>query len=287
MILKGPLTLAKLHGAGNDFLVVIDPDGVRPIGAALARALCDRHRGVGADGVLRALAPTDGGDLRMELHNADGSVAETSGNGLRCLALAALEAGMVAGERLAVETSAGVRQVEVRGRTAGAADIAVGMGTVELAAGDADPPGPGWRARRASVGNPHLVILVPAVEGFPVAEVGKRIDSAEPGGMNVEVIGPPATAGLLDLVVWERGAGVTLACGSGSCAAAAAARLWGLCDDSVTVSNPGGELFVELSGADPLAPQAVLSGPARHVATVTVDLEALLDQDRARAGSVA
>jgi diaminopimelate epimerase len=275
-----PIELAKLHGAGNDFLVVVDPEGDRPVGPALARALCDRHTGIGADGVLRLLRPCEGGDVRMELRNADGSAAETSGNGLRCLVLAAVDAGLVGVGLVRVETVAGMRDVEVRSVDGAGADIAVDMGIVRLAAADlADVPVAGWRGRLADVGNPHLVLAAPSLADVDVARVGRQLDADAAGGLNVEVIAVPPDAGrpagVLDLLVWERGAGVTLACGSGSCAAAAAAALWGLSGGSVLVRNPGGELRVELSGADPAAPRAVLSGPTVRVARLTVELASL------------
>lgn len=261
----GTHTFEKLHGAGNDFLVLIDSEDAHRLAPELVRALCDRRIGVGADGVIRALPPRAGGDLRMELQNADGSRAETSGNGLRCLVLAALRAGMVSGDVIRVETDAGVRQVDVDGD-----DIAVEMGEVVLASEDVTLPGlpAEVRARRADVGNPHIVIWGNSLD---ILELGPRLDSAEPGGVNVELI-DPAEGGGIDLVVWERGAGETLACGSGSCAAAAAARAWGLVGDSVVVHNPGGDLRVDLSG-DLLRPSAKLSGPTSYVATIKVEVE--------------
>lgn len=272
------LALRKLHGAGNDFLVLVGPDLVEeglPLPAPdLSRALCDRHRGLGADGLVRVLPPREGGDLRMELHNADGSPAETSGNGLRCLALAAVDAGVVAAGHIRVETAAGVREVEVRAVGPGGADIAVDMGVVRVAAADGpEPPVVGWRARRADAGNPHVVLAAPSLDGVSVAAVGAPLDAAEPAGANVEVVAA-SEPGALDLLVWERGSGITQACGSGSCAAAAVGRIFGLCGDAVAVRNPGGELRVELSGPDLLAPRAVLSGPTTRVATMQVTLEA-------------
>jgi diaminopimelate epimerase len=293
-----PLTFAKLHGSGNDFLVLVDPDDSWPIGPAMARALCDRHEGVGADGVMRALAPLAGGDLRMELHNADGSRPEMSGNGARCLVLAALDAGMVSGNELLLETDAGARRVTFAASPGGREpEISVDMGAVGLGP-ENDLLVGGWRARRARVGNPHLVLVADSLVGVDIACLGGELVAAEPGGINVEVIArgraapggdapaseadaraPRAGEGfardVLDLLVWERGVGVTLACGTGSCAAAAVARVIGIVDDEVIVRNPGGELRVRLSGDDPLAPIAMLSGPTRRVASVTVDLSDL------------
>ena len=127
-----PIPLTKHHGAGNDFLVLVDPDDRRPVAPELVRALCDRRFGVGADGLLRVLAGRDGTDLAMELHNADGSPAEMSGNGIRCLAQAAVDAGLVAPPSFTVWTEAGVRTLEYETTGLGAADASVEMGKAEL-----------------------------------------------------------------------------------------------------------------------------------------------------------
>ena len=110
------LSLTKYHGLGNDFLVLLDLQDRRPVDADLARFLCDRHRGVGADGLIRVTAGTDGADVTMQLRNADGGPAEMSGNGIRCLAQAVLDAGVVPGPNLSVATAAGVRRLTLRGR---------------------------------------------------------------------------------------------------------------------------------------------------------------------------
>jgi diaminopimelate epimerase len=216
--------------------------------------------------------------------------------------LAALDAGMVSGSELVLETDAGARRVEIAPSTDGREpDISVDMGAVTLGS-ENDLLVGGWRARRARVGNPHLVLVADTLAGVDIASLGGDLDAKEHGGINVEVIAPvrelpvreapagssPARApragetvarDFLDLVVWERGVGVTLACGTGSCAAAAVARVIGIVGDDVTVRNPGGELRVRLTGDDPLAPTAMLSGPTRRVASVAVDLADLRVQE--------
>ncbi len=261
------LALAKLHGLGNDFLVLIDWADRQRLGPATVRALCDRRHGVGADGILRALAPRDGGDVRMELANADGTPAEMSGNGIRCLVVAILDAGLLAGPVLTVETAAGPRRVTVH---PDGAMVSVAMGRVRLGPETASPLA-GRRACRASVGNPHLVLLGAPEDGADIRVVGPRLERAHPGGVNVELVAPDRAGGLV-LAVWERGAGVTRACGTGSCAAAAAARRWGVVGPRVLVRNPGGVLRVDLAGEDLDAPDAILTGPVRRVATVEVEL---------------
>ncbi len=263
------LTLGKYEALGNDFLCVIDPGRSGRFDADLARSLCDRRRGVGADGLLRV--SVTGNELAMELLNADGSAAETSGNGLRCCVLAALHAGLVppGTARLAVHTAVGrVEAVVHASDEGGRGEIEVGMGELAVQA-LADSPVTGRRALFVDVGNPHLVLLD---EGAPVpvdlTERGPALEASRPGGVNVEVV-DVLDATHCRLSVYERGAGLTLACGSGSCAAAAAGRALGRLGDEVSVENPGGSLTVRLSG--PLEhPSASLRGPARRVARIEV-----------------
>ena len=322
------IELVKYHGLGNDFLVLVDDatgraskdptDGTRDverrIGSALVRALCDRHHGIGADGMLRvrALGP---GRVAMELFNADGGAAETSGNGLRCAALAAVEAHLVAGTEMDVETLAGTVHAVVASQPyPGVADVQVEMGVVEVGPELAlaelrEPDASRWstlsggagdgswqdvlaslaghRARRVAVGNPHLVLYGDPRRAAPanaapgragaarIASIGPALEAAVAGGVNVELVEVRGDGPSLALEVWERGVGVTLACGSGSCAAAAAARAAGLVGDVVEVVNPGGSLRVELSG-DPASASAVLTGPARRVGRVRLDTDELL-----------
>lgn len=272
---RGSLSLTKHHGAGNDFLIVIDPDDRSPIGAPLVRSLCDRRFGVGADGVIRILAGRGGAAVSMELHNADGSNAEMSGNGIRCLAQAAVDAGLVIPPTFTVWTEAGVRTIEYRaGDGAGAAEASVDMGKAELGP-DQEQPFADRRARQVDMGNPHLVLLGPDPAGVNVAELGTRLQGVHSGGINVEFIAVGPGPDQLTLRVWERGAGETLACGTGSAAAAAAARSWGLVGEVVDVHNPGGTLRVTL-GTDGIR----LSGPTRKIADIEVDLDVLSGASR-------
>ncbi len=264
--------LWKYEGLGNDFLVLFDGAGVEAT-APLAIALCDRHRGVGADGLLSLAKGNGDVDLAMVLHNADGSLAETSGNGLRCAVLAALHAGMVPTDRpILVGTGAGTARAELLTRgDLGEADIRVTMGVVEVAEEVATPLA-SHRAFAVSVGNPHLVLYggPNGAERPVLAELGARIDRSRPDGVNVELVESVEADGTIEIAVWERGVGLTMACGSGSCAVAAALRAAGVVGDEVRVRNPGGVLSVSLSGS-PAAPRAALTGPARRVAQVLVE----------------
>jgi len=260
------LTLTKHHGLGNDFLVLLDVEG-RHRGldtARLAQRVCERRRGVGADGLLIATAGTDGADLDMELRNCDGTRAEMSGNGIRCLAQAVFDAGIVQGDLLRVGTDAGQRVVTCVDRPRpGFMRLRVDMGAAIVLGDD-----PRWKTGSVlatavvDTGNPHLVLLDPAVAEVDVTSEGTRIEMAFPKGINVEWIYPGPGPDELTLRVWERGAGLTEACGSGSCAAATAAHAWGRVGPTVVVHNPGGDVIVEVG------PTAILTGPAAYVARV-------------------
>jgi len=270
------VVLSKHQAAGNDFLVVRDgvlPGGITP---EMAAALCHRHLGVGADGLLCLGGSGDGGGVSMELWNADGSVAEMSGNGIRCLAQAAIDAGLAAPPHVVVATAAGVRSVAYQMGPLGREDwAAVEMGPVELGeelTGRLPEPLQDAPARLVSVGNPHLVVVVDDVADPAAWAVVPELSQRMNGGVNVELVEHRGEAGTgaLRMRVHERGAGETLACGTGSCAAAAVARWRGLCGDAVDVRNPGGALHVELEGPDP-APRARLAGPVRRVARICLD----------------
>lgn len=277
--------LLKYEALGNDFLVSLEghglggpvaPDEGDGLSAGFVAAVCDRRHGVGADGMIAARLAGEGEgrdvDVVMELRNADGGRAETSGNGLRCLALALVDEGVLAGPDVRVATDAGPRLVSLLERLdAATAMLRAGMG--RLAVGAAEPaPGmsPEWHGRHVLAGNPHLVLIGPSIADIDIGRIGPALEQAVPGGQNVEVIAP-ADDGALDLVVWERGAGATFACGSGSCAAAAAARAARLSGRRVEVRNPGGTLVVELDGPD-LGPEAYLIGPASRVCSVEVSM---------------
>ena len=240
------LTLTKHHGLGNDFLVLIDyDDEFGAEHAAMARALCDRHRGIGADGLIR-LGPY----LRMHLHNADGSRAEMSGNGIRCLAQAIVDVGLHEGPEFEVETDAGTRWI----RVGDAGDVVTREITVDMGPARLVASSPGASAS-VDMGNPHLVL---PDEGQDLEALGRdHLD------VNVELI--KVVGDGLEMRVHERGVGLTQACGTGSCASAAAARAWGWTGDSVKVHNPGGPVTVELKDDTVL-----LTGPAAFIARVDV-----------------
>ena len=261
------LNLTKHHGLGNDFLVLLDLDERTPVDAALARALCDRHTGVGADGIMRVTPGTQGADVTMQLRNADGGEAELSGNGLRCLGQAVVDAGVVPGPVVTVATAAGVRRLEVQpGELPRTATVSVDMGKAELGP-DQPQDFPDRRARTVDMGNPHLVLVGPDPADIDVAGLGAGLERVHAGGVNVEfvMVGPGLDE--LTMRVWERGVGETLACGTGACAAAVAAHSWGLVGDRVTVLQRGGAAEVEIRPDG-----IVLRGPTQRVARIEVEL---------------
>ena len=262
------LALFKYEGLGNDFLVLLDPEARRTVDAELARAACDRHRGWGADGLLRGgPAPLATGEhMTFELYNADGSQAEMSGNGLRCLVHAAIDEGVVvvaAGGTVAVLTPAGRRQVQVKQLRPGWMWASTEMGTPKLS-GSAGRCNIGHGQLFVDVGNPHLVVLGPDPATVDVTHLGPALSQqagAGTGGLNVEFVALGPGPDELTMRVWERGVGETLACGTGSVAAAAALHFWGRVGPKVTVNQPGGAAEVELRPDG----VALLSGPSRRV----------------------
>lgn len=267
--------LTKHHGLGNDFLVALEEDNGPLRGdATMARALCDRRRGLGADGfIIGARSDDPSVDVVMHLWNADGSRAEMSGNGIRCLAQAlAMSRDEHEATYLAM-TDAGARELVVRDDAEHRlASVRVSMGRV--APGPVIPPSVAERLvddRHATVdmGNPHLVVLVPDLDAVDLVGTGAWLESQFDAGVNVEFIAP-ADTDTIDLLVWERGAGVTEACGTGAVAAASQAHRWGLVGRSVRVVMPGGAADVLLPADD--ADEPLLIGPAQHIATIELDV---------------
>lgn len=278
-----PIPLAKLHATGNDFLVWTRLDaGAASVSEALARALCDRHTGVGADGLILLTPGVAGADATMTLHNADGGLAEMSGNGIRALAWAAAEAGL-GGHTLVVDTGGGRRTIELeRGADGRVHHATVDMGPVTFDPAaipvDVDTPfdltaefhGITYRGDAAGMGNPHFVCFVDDVATARVTQHGPHLESDPrfPRHTNVEFVAPDGV-NALRMRVWERGVGETRSCGTGACASAAVAHRRDLVGPRVTVRVPGGELTVEVGET------IRLRGPVVHVFDVAVDPAAL------------
>ena len=268
----------KMQGTGNDFVVV---DGLKNGAAshdwtALAKAMCDRHFGVGSDGLL-LVEPSEQADFRMRMWNPDGSESEMCGNGIRCFGKYLYDAGLVERQEMKVETGAGVLDLLVHTRGGVADRVTVSMGVPEFRperipvavagerAFDVSVPGVGLdvTVSCASMGNPHAVMFLDGpVADFPLETVGPKVEHHKlfPRRVNFEVVQRRAP-GELDVRVWERGAGITLACGTGACAVAAVARAKGLTGDRTMVHLPGGALELEWDGRG----EILMTGPAALV----------------------
>lgn len=252
------MRFTKMHGVGNDF-IIFDPEEVAGRDLPdLARGACDRHFGIGADGILIP-APSDIADLKMVYLNSDGSPSEMCGNGIRCLARYAKDHGLVSGNALTVETGAGVKKVVLLGNGYSRVD----MGPPEFGS---EVELHGFRFWRVSMGNPHAVAFLGSegeVEALDLREIGPRVenDPLFPEKTNVEFVSGRDTHEVR-MRIWERGAGETLASGSGSCASAVAAVRRALAESPVLVVMDGGGVEIEWAGeGEPV----YMTGPAEYV----------------------
>lgn len=253
------ISFGKYQGTGNDF-IVLEGDAAVGFDAASAPLLCDRHFGIGADGVLLVLPPTTRGARgRMRVINADGSEPEMCGNGLRCVALALARGD----ETFVIDTGAGPKVCEVS-HTDDGASVTVSMGNVRyLQERTLESVQGAYLAHLVDAGNPHA-ILFGDVDAERRGQIGPLLEThpAFPNRTNVEFA--RVVEDRIELVVWERGVGFTLACGTGACATAVAAWHTGrLAEARTRVDLPGGALLIERAGAD----EVRMTGPARRVFT--------------------
>jgi diaminopimelate epimerase len=269
------MKFSKMHGIGNDY-VVLDGRADGPDWSKLAREMCDRHFGVGSDGLL-VVASSDRADTRMRMFNPDGSESEMCGNGIRCFAKYVYDRGLIAKKELKVETGNGVLDLAIDAPNGRAERVTVAMGAPEFRPERVPVVGSGERAfdvpvdgvgadvivSCVSMGNPHAVMFLDGpVADFPLEQVGPRVEHHRlfPRRVNFEVV-QVKSRGELDVRVWERGAGITLACGTGACGVVAVARTMGLIDERVRVNMPGGPLEIEWNGKG----DVMMTGPATLV----------------------
>lgn len=269
------MELTKHHGLGNDFLIAVQPK--RALDLTDAIGWCDRKRGIGADGLLelRSLSAAGNGTpalWAMTLWNADGGEAEVSGNGLRCVGQAlAMYEGITGSCSFLVRTGGGIRRVDVEPDRRGPThNVRVEMGSATAGLEVSDRWGElGVEVNQqigVSIGNPHLVALVDQPEALDLRVVGPIVESDYPAGINVHAVRVDSPTSLT-LRVWERGAGITEACGSGACAAAWATQQWGLTEAEVEVKMPGGLATVQI-GSGEESNSIHLVGPATFVGRV-------------------
>lgn len=271
----------KMHGLGNDYIVIDNRDGAIKEGgvSALAKKLCRRRFSVGADGLL-LLSNSKKGDVKMRIFNADGSEAEMCGNGIRCLAKYCYENRIVAKKEFVVETMAGLKPVQLTLEGGEVKNVRISMGKPIFERSKIPMRGEGkcvdeplkvdgreFRMTCLSVGNPHCVIFVDDVENFPVQDIGPLIERHElfPKRVNVE-FAQVLNRREVRVRVWERGVGETLACGTGACASAVACNILGKCGGKVVVHLLGGDLTVEY------AEDILMTGPAEKVFEGTLRL---------------
>jgi diaminopimelate epimerase len=270
------LRFAKLHGTANDFVIVDAREGFPGDPAVIAARLCDRRRGIGADGLI-LLERAQGGDAhcRMVIYNADGSRPEMCGNGIRTLAKFVHDRGIVHADPLRVETDGGMKTIHVAVEDGHVVRVTVDMGVPvwdaraipvtgdgEVVEQPLEVAGRRWVVTCVSMGNPHCVVFVDDVVALPLAEIGPRFEQHPffPHRVNTEfvrVVGRER----LEMRVWERGVAETLACGTGACAAAVAAARTGRTGRRVVVGLPGGELEIDWRSDD----RVLMTGDAVHV----------------------
>lgn len=270
------MIFTKMHGLGNDYVCincfrerVEDPPG-------FARALCDRHYGIGADGLI-LICPSKVSDFKMEIYNSDGSVAGMCGNGIRCLGKYVYDYGLTGKETLSIETKSGIRNMHLQIQDGKACGAMVDMGVPRLNAHSIpilsekdlvinDPievQEKSYRMTGISMGNPHAVIFSEEINGIPLEETGRELEFHPrfPERANIEFCHVTARD-RMEVRVWERGVGETLACGTGACAAVVASVLNDLTDEEVIVKLLGGELSVRW---DRKVNHVFLEGPAVKV----------------------
>lgn len=252
----------KLHGLGNDFLISLDSSGSEPIGADLVRRVCDRHRGIGADGLIHAVPASAGAVAKMTLYNADGQRAEISGNGLRCLAYALRRCSWTSLSEFSIDTAAGLRLVGLI-ETVSSETVVMSTEMGEATILQTPEPvlellPPHLSVSFVNMGNPHLIVEVEDANKVEAAQVGAAIDGLISGGTNVHFV--TRVEGGLEMNIYERGVGATQACGSGACAAAVV-----LGEGTTKVSMVGGDVTVDTS-----SPVVVLVGSATWIAECEV-----------------
>jgi diaminopimelate epimerase len=259
----------KMHGLGNDFVIFDAREAPIGMDGATARALADRRTGIGCDQLI-LLEPSDRADVRMRIWNADGGEVESCGNAARCVAT-------LLGDDASIETKGGILRAAAAG--AGATiDMGAprfGWGEIPLAyAMDTASMPVGWEQLRdpfaVNVGNPHLVFFVPDAKAVDLARLGPMIEQDPLFPERVNVGAASVGDGFIDLRVWERGAGLTMACGTGACAAAVAAIARGLVSSPVEVRLPGGALTVEWARGGTIR----MTGPTAFVFDGEIDLGA-------------
>lgn len=278
------MKFTKMHGLGNDYVYVncFRENVENP--SEVSKMVSDRHFGIGSDGLI-LIKPSDVADFRMDMYNADGSQAEMCGNGIRCVGKYVYDYGLTDKTSVSVETLAGIKYLDFQVEHGKVAQITVDMGKPELKAElvpvvseqeqvineTIHAAGKDWKMTAVSMGNPHCVIFIEEpVKDFPLEEVGPQFESHErfPKRVNTEFI-QVLDRKTVNMRVWERGSGETMACGTGACASAVAAILCGYTEDEITLHLLGGDLKVRWDREED---RVYMTGPATVVFDGEIDL---------------
>lgn len=265
------MKFTKMHGCGNDYVYVDCTREMLENPAETAVQVSDRHFGVGSDGLI-LICPSERADFRMRMFNADGSEGAMCGNGIRCVAKFVYDKGLTNWKRIAVETLGGIKYLDLTVENGQVSKVRVDMGAPILDAERIPVVGLGekvvgqsvsvagqdWTMTCVSMGNPHAVVWCEDVKGLPIEQIGPQFESHPmfPDRVNTEFV-RVIDRNNVEMRVWERGSGETLACGTGACATAVACFLNGLTDRTVTVHLLGGDLEIEVTEGS-----VFMTGPA-------------------------
>lgn len=255
------MKITKMQGLGNDYLYVYgEPENP----SELSVKLSDRHFGIGSDGMIW-ISKSDKADFRMRIFNADGSEAKMCGNGIRCVGKYVYDKGLTDKTKLDIETESGIKILDLRVKDGAVETVSVDMGeTVVNSPINARALEENIVLRPVSVGNPHAVIFVKDINKVDVASMGRAVETLEmfPDGVNVEFV-EILSDNKLRMRVWERGSGITMACGTGACATVSAAVRAGICpqNENVEVVLDGGSLIISIDDRH----HAIMEGPAEFV----------------------
>lgn len=277
------MKFTKMHGLGNDYVYVNCLKERVDNPPKVAKMVSDRHFGIGSDGLI-LICPSDKADFRMDMYNADGSQAEMCGNGIRCVAKYVYDYGLTDKNRISIETLAGIKYLDLHIVNGKATTITVNMGAPILTAKEVpvvsdkeqvvDEPitinGKEYKMTCVSMGNPHCIVFVDDTASFPLEEVGSAFECNEvfPKRTNTEFI-QILDRNTVNMRVWERGSGETLACGTGACASAVACILNGFTNDEITLHLLGGDLLVRWDKKENLV---YMTGPATVVFDGEIDI---------------
>ncbi len=277
------MKFTKMHGCGNDYIYVNCLEETVPNPSKVAQVLSNRHFGIGSDGLI-LIKPSDKADFCMEMYNADGSESQMCGNGVRCIAKYVYDYGLTESTKVSLETKAGIKYLDLQVEAGKVAMVTVDMGTPVLEGTKipvaldkekvvAEPikvDGEAYEFTAVSMGNPHAVMFVDSTEMIEIEEIGPKFEYHPmfPERVNAEFI-QILDRKRINMRVWERGTGETLACGTGACASVVACVLNGLTDNEVFVHLLGGDLLIRY---DQKQNKVFMTGPATTVFDGEVDI---------------